>query len=276
MKPMLAAPFEGPITYPRIAEPKANGIRGMVRVENGRVVSAVSREGRDLPALAGAVVKLARSAGGPCWLDMELLADTGFAGTLSAARGQTQARLALHPLDLVRDGESKNLVDRLADVDAVVAACGDPRVIRLERRVVHNEAEAREAYAEYRAKGWEGAMLKSPRSLYEPGKRGDAWVKLKPALDMDCEIVDAYEGKGKHAGSLGGFVVRTPFGVLCRVFPGKDVSNADRARLWTIRGSLRGTTCEVSYQEVLASGQLRHGRFERVRTDRGAFAYRAA
>lgn len=72
MQPMLASLYDpSKVSLPAIAEPKIDGIRAMLRCDGGRIVSAVSREGEALPALAVAVGPLA-AAVSSCWVDVEI------------------------------------------------------------------------------------------------------------------------------------------------------------------------------------------------------------
>jgi len=68
---------------------------------------------------------------------------------------------------------------------------------------LHNAAQLDSAYAEARSRGNEGVMLKDLRSIYQPGKRGLAWLKLKRELATLDVVVTAVEfGHGKRAGVL--------------------------------------------------------------------------
>jgi len=59
------------------------------------------------------------------------------------------------------------------------------------------------AYSEARARGNEGVMLKSLNSLYQPGRRGLAWLKLKRELaTLDVVVTGAEFGHGRRAGVL--------------------------------------------------------------------------
>src|SRR5260370_36553189 len=52
-------------------------------------------------------------------------------------------------------------------------------------------------------RGNEGLVIKDPASLYTPGRRGLAWLKLKKALaTLDCVVVGAEYGHGKRRNVL--------------------------------------------------------------------------
>ena len=57
-------------------------------------------------------------------------------------------------------------------------------------------------------------MLKDPDSIYAPGRRGYAWLKLKKALTtLDCVVVGVEVGHGRRHGVLSDYtfaVLRRP------------------------------------------------------------------
>jgi DNA ligase-1 len=60
-----------------------------------------------------------------------------------------------------------------------------------------------QAYVDARARGNEGVMLKAATSVYQPGRRGLAWLKLKRELaTLDVVVTSAEYGHGKRAGTL--------------------------------------------------------------------------
>jgi len=69
--------------------------------------------------------------------------------------------------------------------------------------VLDSEESIASMFEESRSLGHEGLVLKDPASIYQPGKRGKHWVKLKKELDtIDAVIVIAEYGHGKRAGVL--------------------------------------------------------------------------
>ena len=68
-----------------------------------------------------------------------------------------------------------------------------------------------EEFDEARARGNEGLMIKSPASLYKPGRRGRDWLKVKRAiatLDVVVTAVEVGHGKRRHLLSDYTFAVR--------------------------------------------------------------------
>jgi len=74
-----------------------------------------------------------------------------------------------------------------------------PTMISRQHRV-GSRAEVDRLFSEARARGNEGLLLKKPDSVYEPAKRGGAWLKLKrPYGTLDVVITAAEQGSGRRA-----------------------------------------------------------------------------
>lgn len=85
------------------------------------------------------------------------------------------------------------------------------RRVRLERlvsdfavpgRQAHQTAETAEVLAEALGRGHEGVVVKGMDSTYEAGRRGAAWVKVKPVHTLDLVVLAAEWGHGRRRGLL--------------------------------------------------------------------------
>lgn len=76
-----------------------------------------------------------------------------------------------------------------------------PPGMRLVEVCAAGSAEAVEAaFLAARRRGNEGLIIKDPASVYSPGRRGKAWLKLKKAFaTLDVVVVKAEQGHGKRA-----------------------------------------------------------------------------
>jgi len=91
------------------------------------------------------------------------------------------------------------------------------------------------AFLAARERSNEGLMIKNPKSLYTPGRRGYAWLKLKRELaTLDVVITGAEFGHGRRAGILSdySFAVRGPDGELLNV--GKAYSGLTDVEIATL------------------------------------------
>jgi DNA ligase-1 len=107
-----------------------------------------------------------------------------------------------------------------------------PRLILSPARLVESAEDIDLAYAAARARANEGVMIKAADSVYQPGRRGLAWVKLKRELaTLDVVITGAEYGHGKRAGLLSDytFAVRGPGSELLNV--GKAYSGVTDAEI---------------------------------------------
>jgi DNA ligase-1 len=68
---------------------------------------------------------------------------------------------------------------------------------------VNSEKDISQLFRQSRELGYEGLVLKDPDSIYTPGRRGGAWIKMKEELDtIDAVVIKAEYGNGKRAGLL--------------------------------------------------------------------------
>jgi DNA ligase 1 len=192
---------------PAAVDAKLDGIRIQVHRE-GQDVAVFSRSLDDITARLPEVVELVRAlplrAG---VLDGEALAvdAAGRPRPFQETSGRA-ARLASGALTpfffdaLHLDGD--DLVDepsttRWAALDAVV-----PPSMLVTRTVVNSPEEASAAYAAALAAGQEGVVVKSAIAAYDVGRRGGAWVKVKPRHTLDLVILAAEWGHGRRQGWL--------------------------------------------------------------------------
>src|SRR5256885_7497984 len=95
------------------------------------------------------------------------------------------------------DGD--DLIDRplLERLDALERVTGPWRI----PGIVTDDAAEAEAFLEGSlASGHEGVMVKDVRSLYEAGRRGSAWRKVKPVRTVDLVVLAAEWGHGRRSG----------------------------------------------------------------------------
>jgi DNA ligase-1 len=107
-----------------------------------------------------------------------------------------------------------------------------PRLIRAPAFQAHTAEEIDRIFSQARARGNEGLMMKNRESLYTPGRRGHAWLKMKRELaTLDCVVTAVEFGNGKRAGVLSDytFAVRSDSGGLMNV--GKAYSGLTDAEI---------------------------------------------
>ena len=98
------------------------------------------------------------------------------------------------------DGEDlidRPLSERIGFLERVV-----PDEYRVPRVVTDQVREAAATFAEARRNRHEGVMVKAIDSPYEAGRRGSAWLKVKPAHHLDLVVLAAEWGHGRRTGWL--------------------------------------------------------------------------
>jgi DNA ligase-1 len=119
------------------------------------------------------------------------------------------------------------------------------------------------------AAGFEGIMIKDVAAPYEC-RRSSSWMKWKPTITIDLNIVGFEEGTGKNLGRLGAIVCE---GVdndrRINVNVGSGLTDSDRDSFWADRDHLLGRVVEVKADAVTQNQDgtysLRFPRFERFR-----------
>jgi ATP-dependent DNA ligase len=147
-------------------------------------------------------------------------------------------------------------------------------------------------FAAAREAGLEGIMAKKLGSTYAPGRRSDAWLKIKTRTTMDCVVIGYTRGKGDRAATFGalqiarregdalhylgkvgtGFDDKTLAAVLAelkKIPEGKRPIDEkpldDRETVW-LKPAL---WCEVQYASLTPNQTLREPVFVRMRPDLG-------
>ncbi len=76
----------------------------------------------------------------------------------------------------------------------------------IARRIIPSSIdEARDFLEKAMKEGHEGLMAKELKSKYKPGKRGKAWLKIKPFITLDLVIIAAEWGHGRRKGWLSNY-----------------------------------------------------------------------
>ncbi|GAB2992384.1 ATP-dependent DNA ligase [Amycolatopsis acidiphila] len=214
LRPMLASPAESLDEALRehaspIVEYKMDGARIQVHRE-GDEVHVYTRTLREITKNVDELVRLVRAL--PCEsvvLDGETLAltDDGrprpFQETMSrfgSTREEQVRELLLRPyfFDCLhldgRDLLDAPLRERNAALRSVVG-----------EHLIPGEADPADPAAILDAAldaGHEGVMVKSPDSVYAAGRRGRAWLKVKPVHTLDLIVLAAEWGHGRRTGYL--------------------------------------------------------------------------
>ncbi|GGC13697.1 ATP-dependent DNA ligase [Cellulomonas carbonis] len=95
-----------------------------------------------------------------------------------------------------RDLLDAPLAERLAVLDAVA-----PRHA-VERVTTDDAATAQAAFERWVGAGQEGVIVKDSGAPYEAGRRGSAWVKVKPRHTLDLVVLAVERGSGRRSGLL--------------------------------------------------------------------------
>ena len=121
------------------------------------------------------------------------------ASTTATHAGATGIRPFFFDVLLVEDESliEAPLSERLARLDEAV-----PSEHRVRRLVTSSAVDAQSFFDEAIADGQEGVILKRLDAPYDAGRRGSAWVKVKPRHTLDLVVLAVEWGSGRRQGWL--------------------------------------------------------------------------
>ena len=98
------------------------------------------------------------------------------------------------------DGE--DLIDRPLEERLAILSGAVAERWRVPQVVTADVSTAEAFVGDTLRRGHEGVVVKALDSLYEAGRRGTGWIKVKPATDLDLVILAAEWGHGRRSGWL--------------------------------------------------------------------------
>ncbi|GAA0530701.1 ATP-dependent DNA ligase [Paractinoplanes ferrugineus] len=176
----------------------------------------------------------------------------------AATRGTVSAALVPYFFDLLHlDGT--DLLDEPGRVRWQALADTLPAALLVGRTTVTTEEEAAAAFAAALAAGQEGVVMKALEAPYDVGRRGSAWVKVKPRHTLDLVVLGVEWGHGRRQGWLSNLHLgaRDPetggFVMLGKTFKGltDELLRWQTARFQELATSDNGWVVEVRPEQVV-------------------------
>jgi DNA ligase-1 len=272
-------------------EVKLDGVR-VLAVIDGSSVTLFSRNGKEFenfPQIADAIVdarkhfQWGRGTGGRFVLDGEIVGES-FQKLMKQAHRKTDAvteGMVYHifdiiPLDSLQEGHCNlQQYKRIEWIESARDRLMETACLRIMNGldVDLDTAEGHDIMRRFAedavAEGFEGIMIKSLDAPYEC-KRSDSWMKWKPTISVDLNIVGFEQGTGRNAGRLGAIICEGEDNDrrIC-VNVGTGFSDAVRNEYWTSRDQLLGHLVEIQADAVTQNQDgtysLRFPRFLRFR-----------
>jgi bifunctional non-homologous end joining protein LigD len=275
LRPMLATAGPLPAGEGWAYEPKWDGFRALVHVEGGRT-TVRSRSGRDVSADYPEVALRVPDA----VVDGELVALVAGVPDFGALQ-QHLTPVTFVPFDLLHlrerslldvpyDGRRALLADLLPDLPPAELDDGAAFLAATLER------------------GLEGVVAKRRDSPYQPGRRSDAWVKVKHVRHQAAVVGGWKQGEGGRRGRIGSLLlgVPSPEGLVFVGHVGSGLGARDLAAFAELLAPLaRGTSpflpphppaahwvepvlvVEVRFTGWTSDGKLRQPTYRGVRTD---------
>ena len=272
-------------------ECKLDGVRVLAVVQGKFDVTLYSRNGKEFanfPQIADAIEEYFRAFsnlphGGRFVLDGEIVGES-FQKLMKQAHRKSDAvtdGMVYHVFDIIPlssfqeghyNAQQYKRIEQLEQVRTRLPEDG-PIQIMAGLEVDLDTAEGHDImqrYAEAAVEGgFEGIMIKSMDAPYLC-KRTDYWMKWKPTITVDLNIVGFEQGTGRNENRLGAIICEgDDNGRHIRVNVGSGLSDSDRDEYWRSRDLLLGHLVEIQADAVTqnqdGSYSLRFPRFLRFR-----------
>jgi bifunctional non-homologous end joining protein LigD len=304
--PMLARPGKLPVDERRWAyEIKWDGVRAIAYCEPGEI-RVESRNLRDITRTYPELRPLARALGSrTAVLDGEIVA---FDENGRPSFSRLQERMHVDSDSAARRRAQRTPVTLMIfdvlylDGHSLMALAYDERRTRLEELGLAGAAwqtparhigDGKALLAATAEQGLEGLVAKRRDCLYEPGRRGSAWIKVKNTRRQELVVGGWVPGEGKRAERIGALLMGHYDPDGCLRYAGRVGTGFTEKVLDDLAGRLaslrrpespfssarmpRGAlfvdpelVAEVEFTEWTPDGQLRHPTYRGLREDRPA------
>jgi DNA ligase-1 len=251
-------------------EDKYDGIRCQLH-KAGERVALYSRDLKDITATFHDLADAARVLGADVILDGEIVA---MRGDEVLPFAELQRRLGRRDQDLFMREEipikfvafdllwqnnetllNQPLRERRRRLESLAPL---PNLIRLAQTApAHSAEDIEAAFAAARHRNNEGLMVKDPESVYSPGRRGLAWLKLKKAFaTLDCVVVGAEYGHGKRNKVLSDYT-----------FAVRDEQTGELKTIGKAYSGLTDVEIAALTEHFLKTAVRQHGRYFEVKPE---------
>jgi DNA ligase-1 len=251
----------------KLLDVKLDGVRIISVLDKDKgTVTQYSRDGRlneNFSHISAMLAKLIPSIKESMVLDGEMVSRSFQALMKQLKRKEDvdtrDAKLALFdclPLKDFVSGEcSISQIDRheaLAEFQPLLDSISSGAIYVVPKLSVNLDTdEGKKSFSEFNREavdgGFEGIMIKDPAATYRT-KRTDAWLKIKPWITVDLEVVDLEPGKSesRFANTLGGLVCRgVDQGRIIEVTVGGGYTEELRDDIWKNRDAVIGRIVEI-------------------------------
>lgn len=246
VKPMLAhtvKPDFSNVKFPCLVQPKLDGVRALLIVDNNNLVRFISRSGKSYNTfdhIAGDVAQalLDNKVFKPFILDGEIYSDElTFQEITQAVKKQypNSLKLKFRVYDIISD---KDQVKRHTDAFQLVVDIASEHITHVETRPVQRASEIKELHDSWVKEGYEGAMVRLFDGKYQQGQRSHSLLKYKAFDEQEFlfrgwafgerpeDLLVLYEANGPRKAKMQGS--RAVKEGLLRTYPiDKDYSNSE-------------------------------------------------
>ncbi|MGV3773457.1 MAG: ATP-dependent DNA ligase [Verrucomicrobiales bacterium] len=249
-------------------EDKYDGIRAQMH-KVGSTVAIYSRDLKEITSTFQELADAARSIQADFIIDGEIVAMRGEAilpyADLQRRLGRREGDLFMSEqipvqfvaFDLLYLNERTYINEPLKVRRDTLGQLSNGRFKLAQITTAHTADDIEAAFAAARGRNNEGLIIKEPDSVYTPGRRGLAWLKLKKAYaTLDCVVVGAEYGHGKRKSVLSDYT-----------FAVRDEKTGELKTIGKAYSGLTDAEIADLTQHFLKNVQWQKGRYHAVNPD---------
>ena len=194
--PMLAKPLKADKIGRSLVQPKINGHRCLITCIDDEII-AYSRQGKRITTIDHITSELKDKLPENVVIDGELyLHDEKLQNIASLVKRQQPKtkEIEYYVYDYI-DLEDRDIKceDRIQILQNMLNSVNG--LVRFTPTVeIQNIHEAMDQFKIHMNEGYEGAMIRDPKGIYESGKRSSGLLKIKPLYDTEVEVIDIVPG----------------------------------------------------------------------------------
>lgn len=203
VKPMLAKAVDwSKVKYPCLVQPKLDGVRCLMVVENGENVTFLSRSGKEYTTLmhinndiCSNYLAKQPDAFQSFILDGEIYSDElSFQEIVAAVKKQRpdSLKLKFRAYDIVSDEKQQQRWERTVDL---VDSIQSPHLQLVLSLRVDTKEGIKQAHDQWVSEGYEGAMIRHLDGMYGQGQRSSDLLKVKEFDDSEFKCITFERGQ---------------------------------------------------------------------------------
>ena len=257
MNPMKLAAWKEhshKVCYPCYISPKLDGMRYMVDIEGmgvskqGESISLPEHIQKDVESIKSSLSDRFKGLDGEVYAGIASKGGLSLQRIISAFRKENPdtPKLNYYIYDIPDSTEPySQRLEAMKEISDIIDNLGLKNVVVLQHEYVFSKTEVEDVFNGYVAEGYEGAVVRNAKGLYEFGKRSYNAQKLKSRQTTEAKVLSVEEDKN----SQGLLTCQLENGIIFKCLMLKESDPEINLRLYENAVNIVGKHIEVEFEE---------------------------